>query len=244
MALDLGNLGKLGALALTLFLFGFLLLFMFVLIQAVIKSMQERRSDGGKLEQLEALIDQSLSRYRQCRKSRFGKTINWQCIAKLFTFHITLQRNGLTYILHTSFHFPLTTVDQKTANRFDTSKKLSVDDQVLYPQQHMEELFSRLQFFDSLNIHTDGVMARKKLIRSALILEWPKALSGMITFVRYLIDYEKRKDLKISGDAVCPYCRSEISERDDVVSCRVCRTFHHRDCWEEIDQCSVFGCKG
>jgi len=43
MALDLEHLGTLGALAVTLFLFGFLLLFFYVLIQAVSKSLREKR---------------------------------------------------------------------------------------------------------------------------------------------------------------------------------------------------------
>jgi GntR family transcriptional regulator len=42
--------------------------------------------------------------------------------------------------------------------------------------------------------------------------------------------------------ALCPYCRESVKE--DTVSCLLCKTFHHRDCWEETGHCSVFGCKG
>lgn len=244
MALDLENLWKLAAVTLTLFLLGFLVFFVYVVIRAVIKTMQEGQPDEGKLEKLEAAIDDSLKRYRECRKSRFGQTINWKCVAKLFTFYITLRRDGFNYILDISFHFPLTTVDEETASRFDTSRKLKIENRILLPKQQLEELLGRLEFFDSLDVDTNGVQARKEFHRLAAFTGWPKGLSGIITFVRYLIDYEKRKDLKISPDALCPYCRSEISEKDDLVSCRVCRTLHHRDCWEEIDECSVFGCKG
>ena len=42
--------------------------------------------------------------------------------------------------------------------------------------------------------------------------------------------------------ALCPYCRESVKE--DTVSCLLCKTLHHRDCWEETGHCSVFGCKG
>lgn len=42
--------------------------------------------------------------------------------------------------------------------------------------------------------------------------------------------------------ALCPYCRESVKE--DTVSCLLCKTKHHRECWEEREHCSVFGCKG
>jgi DNA-binding transcriptional regulator YhcF (GntR family) len=42
--------------------------------------------------------------------------------------------------------------------------------------------------------------------------------------------------------SLCPYCRESVKE--GTVSCLLCKTLHHRDCWEETGHCSVFGCKG
>ncbi len=44
------------------------------------------------------------------------------------------------------------------------------------------------------------------------------------------------------GDAICPYCREAV--KTDTVSCLICGTWHHSECWEETRHCSVFGCKG
>ena len=44
--------------------------------------------------------------------------------------------------------------------------------------------------------------------------------------------------------AVCPYCREGLLNAMDTVSCLLCRTVHHKECWQETEHCSVFGCKG
>ena len=46
-----------------------------------------------------------------------------------------------------------------------------------------------------------------------------------------------------SGPPTCKVCGDPISESPKVF-CSTCRTPHHRDCWEFIGACSVFGCKG
>lgn len=33
---------------------------------------------------------------------------------------------------------------------------------------------------------------------------------------------------------ICPFCKTEIKEEDDVKVCPVCNTAHHADCWEKI----------
>jgi len=45
-----------------------------------------------------------------------------------------------------------------------------------------------------------------------------------------------------SGPPVCKVCGDEI-ERPSVI-CAVCRTPHHRDCWEFVGSCSIYGCAG
>lgn len=43
---------------------------------------------------------------------------------------------------------------------------------------------------------------------------------------------------------VCPYCKSEITEEDDIVICSVCEMPHHKECWIENKGCTTFGCTG
>ncbi len=44
------------------------------------------------------------------------------------------------------------------------------------------------------------------------------------------------------GLPVCKVCGEQI--RDPEVICALCRTPHHRDCWEFIGSCSIYGCNG
>ena len=46
-----------------------------------------------------------------------------------------------------------------------------------------------------------------------------------------------------AGPPMCKVCGETISDTPRVF-CATCRTPHHRDCWEFIGACSVFGCKG
>lgn len=43
---------------------------------------------------------------------------------------------------------------------------------------------------------------------------------------------------------VCPYCKAEFKEGDDVVICSVCEMPHHKECWTENQGCTTFGCTG
>lgn len=43
---------------------------------------------------------------------------------------------------------------------------------------------------------------------------------------------------------ICPYCKTEFKEGDDVVVCSVCEMPHHKDCWIENKACTTFGCTG
>jgi hypothetical protein len=49
--------------------------------------------------------------------------------------------------------------------------------------------------------------------------------------------------LEDNGPPICKICGCPISETPKVF-CSTCRTPHHRDCWDFIGSCSVFGCKG
>lgn len=43
---------------------------------------------------------------------------------------------------------------------------------------------------------------------------------------------------------MCPYCKCEIKEGDDVVICSDCEMPHHKECWIENKGCTTFGCTG
>lgn len=41
---------------------------------------------------------------------------------------------------------------------------------------------------------------------------------------------------------ICPFCKTEIAETDEVKVCPVCGIPHHIGCWEENKGCTTFGC--
>jgi hypothetical protein len=45
------------------------------------------------------------------------------------------------------------------------------------------------------------------------------------------------------GPPTCKVCGEPIAGLD-VVLCSVCNTPHHRDCWEYVGACSIYGCNG
>jgi hypothetical protein len=46
-----------------------------------------------------------------------------------------------------------------------------------------------------------------------------------------------------AGPSMCKVCGDPIGDAPRV-QCATCRTPHHRDCWEFVGGCSIFGCKG
>jgi hypothetical protein len=45
-----------------------------------------------------------------------------------------------------------------------------------------------------------------------------------------------------AGPPICKVCGEPIN--DPEVRCTTCRTPHHRDCWEFVGSCSIYGCNG
>lgn len=43
---------------------------------------------------------------------------------------------------------------------------------------------------------------------------------------------------------ICPFCKTEFKEGDDIVVCSTCDMPHHKDCWIENQGCTTFGCLG
>ena len=45
------------------------------------------------------------------------------------------------------------------------------------------------------------------------------------------------------GPPICKVCGEPIAQ-GAVIVCAVCNTPHHRDCWEYVGACSIYGCNG
>ena len=43
---------------------------------------------------------------------------------------------------------------------------------------------------------------------------------------------------------ICPFCKCEFEENDEIVVCSDCEMPHHKDCWIENQGCTTFGCSG
>ncbi|QEH34712.1 hypothetical protein OJF2_32540 [Aquisphaera giovannonii] len=44
------------------------------------------------------------------------------------------------------------------------------------------------------------------------------------------------------GPPTCKVCGEPIGEDAEAVACTKCQTPHHRDCWEYVGACSIYGC--
>ncbi len=47
-----------------------------------------------------------------------------------------------------------------------------------------------------------------------------------------------------AAQKTCPYCQTPIQPGEQVVFCSACAIPHHRECWEESQGCTTFGCRG
>lgn len=55
------------------------------------------------------------------------------------------------------------------------------------------------------------------------------------------IDFVETQEVVAVSDAVCQVCGETIVV--DMVFCSRCKTPHHRECWEYVGACSVYGCQ-
>jgi len=42
---------------------------------------------------------------------------------------------------------------------------------------------------------------------------------------------------------LCPYCRSPLHDREQVIVCPACRVAHHLECWIDNGRCTTYGCR-
>ena len=43
---------------------------------------------------------------------------------------------------------------------------------------------------------------------------------------------------------ICPYCKSPMTDLNDIVVCSRCDMPHHKGCWIDNQGCTTFGCDG
>ena len=46
----------------------------------------------------------------------------------------------------------------------------------------------------------------------------------------------------VAGPSSCPICQTVIGEDEPRRNCPECDQAHHKDCWDEIGGCSIYGC--
>jgi hypothetical protein len=235
--------GLLGLL-LVLLIGGLLILFVYLIVKAIVEHLQE--SQNSAFDQLCQTVETSLKGYRQRDRNEYAGAVHWHCTAKRFNFGIEIRKAGWRTLLSAYFFCPVNQTFRLQFGRagFRVHGAEEAYEKKLLEEKELTAIVDRLDYFDSISVNKDQVTAKKTYERDTEIGDWPDALGGLITFVRYLLDFERRKEVEVEGQAICPYCKDQIGEAENgIVSCRDCRTAHHRDCWTETGRCSVFGCK-
>jgi Prokaryotic RING finger family 1 len=82
------------------------------------------------------------------------------------------------------------------------------------------------------------------MVREALTLH-DGLLDGVVRRIDQGIAIVDNADVwdEDSGPPVCKVCGEPVLD-GQVITCSVCNTPHHRDCWEYVGGCSIYGCNG
>jgi hypothetical protein len=227
-------------------LFAILLLFLHWEFARRIDSGSKPQEPDPNFEEISQFIDTSLKGYpdRVHFKDSYGIR-TWSCHSRLFNFQISLKKETLSHQFQISFWRQLPfkfTIQRSLSGQLKIAKSSGKATKVLLAQKEIPALLQKLEFYDSLAISSGGVTGKKRFRSMQNLGDWPKTLGASITFLRFLLNHSDRKESTGKEEALCPYCRNSILEKEKVVSCRECRTIHHSECWNETDRCSVFGC--
>jgi hypothetical protein len=81
-------------------------------------------------------------------------------------------------------------------------------------------------------------------VREALILH-DGLLEGVTQRIGQGIDIVDKEECwdEDSGPPICKVCGAPITD-GAIIVCATCSTPHHRDCWEYVGACSIYGCNG
>jgi hypothetical protein len=96
-----------------------------------------------------------------------------------------------------------------------------------------------VQIDRNLALSSDGLALA---VREALLLH-DGLLAGVAERVAQGIDIVDHSDVweEDAGPPICKVCGEPIAG-GPVITCASCNTPHHRDCWEYVGACSIYGC--
>ena len=60
-----------------------------------------------------------------------------------------------------------------------------------------------------------------------------------------IIDLDREPEFRshqVAAASSCPICQTVIADGEPVRNCPECSQAHHRDCWDEMGGCSIYGC--
>jgi hypothetical protein len=93
----------------------------------------------------------------------------------------------------------------------------------------------------NLGLSTDALMwaVEKALVLHDALIE---GVSRRVTQGIAIVDEPSARE-EVDGPPVCKVCGEPIAA-GEITFCSVCNTPHHRDCWEYVGACSIYGCNG
>jgi hypothetical protein len=101
--------------------------------------------------------------------------------------------------------------------------------------------FDRFEINKGRAMFTISNPKRQNFLRSAL----EQTLGNEL---KLLQSYEEQRlamsiSQSTSPDHICPYCREDLNtEKEPIVTCKLCHTAHHQSCLNENKQCTTWGC--
>ncbi|MCI0444458.1 hypothetical protein L0152_14775 [bacterium] len=202
-------------------------------------------SDATIAEQFVDAIHGSVKRYKNLYQSNIGNTFYWTAHSKRYVLRISLAvatRNK--FILRVDlegnhrqkFNLRRRWLSSKLYFSSDPLKNSGITRGEIAP------FLEPLDFFDNVSA-SEGILSGTRTLHAESKMEnWPQTLGTFIRLASFLMDTGLRKEILTAKDILCPYCRSDFTETVGTVSCRECNTRHHKECWEEVGRCSVFGC--
>jgi Prokaryotic RING finger family 1 len=187
-------------------------------------------------------IYNSVRRYKDLFITNLNKRYYFTARSKRYELKLTLSVvSEEKFLLHLSLEgkhphkFSLEFTDKIPPRIRKKDSEITIDE--------LAPFFEPLSFFERVAA-SPGILQASTTLNSEDSMEnWPQTFSAFIRLGRYLMDSVLRKEILEATDVLCPYCRGQFSINDATVSCSECKTRHHKECWEEVDRCSVFGCR-
>ena len=210
-------------------------------------------SDAATAEQFVETIHASVKRYKNLHQSNIGNTFYWTAHSKRYVLRISLSvLNRNKYELSVNLEGAHQQNFSLERPGWLSSKLVKMESRLYFTsgpskeagisRSEIEPFLEPLEFFDKVEAR-EGILSGIRTLDTESSMEnWPQTLGSFIRLASFLMDTGLRKEILTAKDILCPYCRSDFSETTGTVSCRECSTRHHKECWEEVGRCSVFGC--